>query len=229
MRKTVRWCVAAAMIASLCDFPAMAAAGGASEKPLGVVVVAEHARFAGANAAAGTTVYAGDAFDTEDKGTLCLRVGTGQVFLLADSAAEFGRDAGIARLVMTRGIAVFSAPTSGQFEVETPAGMLRGVEGKPLSGRVELRGPQELVIAASGGDLVLDNDGELHTIAAGKAVRVVIEDADASASAEQDNPPSPQRARRRRKLAFYIIFAGAVGGISAGIFYKLSESPYRVQ
>jgi hypothetical protein len=225
--RTIGWCwLSVVLIVSLSDLPL--AAAGTSEKPLGVVVVAEHAHFAGAKAAAGTTIYAGDAFDTEESGTLCLRLGIGQIFLLAESAASVSRESEIVRIALTKGTAVFSSPAPAQFELETPAGTLRGAAGRAVSGRVALTGPRELVIAASNGDLTLDNDSELHLIPAGKAVRVVIDDSDATAFTDQDNPsPTPHARRRRKRLAFYIIFAGSVGGISAAIFHELSESPYK--
>ena len=63
-----------------------------------------------------------------------------------------------------------------EFEIATPPGLLRGVAGKASSGRVMIIGPKEVMLVAYGGDLQLDNDGELHTIPAGKAYRVVIEE-----------------------------------------------------
>ena len=224
MRAIVRCCLSAVLIASLSDLPL---AAGTSEKPLGVVVVAERAHFAGANAMAGTTVYAGDAFDTEEGGTLCLRMGNGQIFLLSQSAASLSRESQLVRVALTRGTAVFSSPAPGLFEFETPAGMLRGAEGKAVSGRVALTGPREMVISALSGDLTLDNDGELHLVPSRKAVRVVIDDSYVGATGDQDNPKTTPHPRRRRRLAFYLIFAGAVGGISAAIYQELSESPYK--
>lgn len=225
MRKIVRCSLSVALIASLSELPV---AAGTTEKPLGVIVVAEHAHFAGANATAGTTIYAGDAFDTEENGTLCLRVGNGQIFLLSQSAASVGTESQFVRIALTRGVAVFSASAPGQFELETPAGILRGAEGKSASGRVALTGPREMVISALNGDLTLDNDGELHLVPSGKAVRVVIDDSVAEATGDQDNPgTTPHARKRRKKLAFYLIFAGAVGGIGAAIYQELSESPYK--
>jgi hypothetical protein len=77
---------------------------------------------------------------------------------------------------------------------------------------------------------VLDNDGELHTIPAGKNYRVTMEFEQAeqqapAASTGGDNPVIQPRRRRRRKLAFYLIFTGAIAGISYAIWDELSESP----
>lgn len=89
---------------------------------------------------------------------------------------------------------------------------------------------QEVVISAYRGALVLDNDGELHTIPAGKNYRVTMEFDQAeqqtpAASAGGDNPIIQPRKRRRRKLAFYLIFTGAMAGISYAIWDHLDESP----
>ena len=112
MRSIGRGLLATALLAGLCEMPVAAAT---SEKPLGIVLVAEHAHQTGEKAVAGTTVYAGDAFDTDDAGTIGLRVGTSQLFLLAGSAAEFGESSRIARIQLTRGTVVFSSSVSGEF------------------------------------------------------------------------------------------------------------------
>jgi hypothetical protein len=78
--------------------------------------------------------------------------------------------------------------------------------------------------------LVLDNEGELHTIPAGKSYRVTMElepaaVAPAALPGQADNTaPVPPR-RRRRRLAFYLIFTGALGGITYGVWQELAESP----
>jgi hypothetical protein len=224
MRSIGRGLLVAALVAGLCELPV---AAGTSEKPLGVVLVAEHAHQTGEKAVAGTTVFAGDAFDTEDAGTIGLRVGTSQLFLLAGSAAAIGENSKIARIQLTRGTMVFSSSASGEFELETPAGVLREMPGEVASGRVALTGPNEMIVSSYRGGVVLDNDGELHTILAGKSYRVVFEDSEVTAAAEPDDPSTPYKGRRRRKLAFYIVTTAAVAGISAAIWNKLSESPYK--
>jgi hypothetical protein len=226
MPSTARGLLLGVLIAGLCEIPA---AAGTSEKPLAVVLVAEHAHLTGTKVVSGTTVYAGDALDTEESGTLGLRVGTSQFFLLSASAVTFGESAQIAQLRLTRGTMVFSSSKSGEFEVETPAGVLRAIAGQAASGRVALTGPNEMVISAYRGGLVLDNDGEMHSIPAGKAYRVVIEDSEVTATAERDDPGNVHGKRRRRRLAFYLIVGGATAAISFGVWEELSESPYKVK
>jgi hypothetical protein len=89
---------------------------------------------------------------------------------------------------------------------------------------------QEVVISAYRGALVLDNDGELHTIPAGKNYRVTLdweqaEPQTSPASTGGDNPIIQPRKRRRRKLAFYLIFTGALAAASYAIWDHLDVSP----
>jgi hypothetical protein len=215
-------CVAAVLCAGLCNLPAMATA----DKALGRVAEAEHAHLDGLSAVTGATIYAGDAIDTENPGVLRLRLANGQLYFSGSSAATLSEHSGVASAKLVRGTASFSIADSTRFELETPAGILRGSGQNPTRAQVAINNPHELVVWAVRGDLVLDNDGELHTIAEGKTFRVVIED-DSAPSANNDTPE--QRRRKRRKLAFFLIFGGALVGVAAGIWSGASESPYRPQ
>ena len=152
MRKIARSTIVAFLIVGFCNLPSMSS----TEKPLGVIAQAERAHLDSASAATGATVYAGDSFDTETGGTLRLRVGTSQFYLLASSAATLTQDSSGAMLTLTRGTAGFSSAASGQIQLDTPAGIVRGTEGKPAYGQVSIKSPNELVVSAFRGDLVLD-------------------------------------------------------------------------
>jgi hypothetical protein len=83
----------------------------------------------------------------------------------------------------------------------------------------------EIVISAYRGNLILDNDGDLHTIAEGKAYRVGIEQ-------EPDSTPPIERPygvhkKRRRRLLLFILIPAAAGLISYEIWREFSESPYK--
>ncbi len=52
---------------------------------------------------------------------------------------------------------------------------MRAANGQPGYGQVTIIGPREVVISAYRGTLVLDNDGELHEIPAGKSYRVTLD------------------------------------------------------
>jgi co-chaperonin GroES (HSP10) len=215
------------LVASLLDLPAFAAA---VEKPLGSVIQAQEAQVDNAKLEVGTSIYRGDTVATEAGGGLRLKLGGSQLYLLADSTATLAQNATAIHAVVARGTVGFSSNGADNIELEIPQGILRAADGQPAYGQVTILNAQEVVISAYRGALVLDNDGELHTIPAGKNYRVTLEweQADqqtAPASTGGDNPIIQPRKRRRRKLAFYLIFTGAMAGITYGIWQELSESP----
>jgi hypothetical protein len=210
-------CVAALLCAGLLNLPAMAT----GDKALGMVAEAEHAHLDGVSAVSGATIYAGDAVETENPGVLRLRLGTGQLYFSGASAATLSEHSGVAGVKLVRGTASFAVPDSTQFEIDTPAGTFRGSGKNATRGQVTINSPNELIVWAVRGDLILDNDGELHTIAEGKTFRVVIED-------EQDtqgqNAPPKNTRHRKRRLLFFLLFGGALVAVTAALWIHQSES-----
>ena len=223
-----RLCLVVLLLASLLDLPAFAAV----EKPLGSVIQAQEAQLDNAKLEVGTSIYRGDTVGTDAGGGLRLKLGGSQLYLLADSAATLAQNATAIHAVVTRGTVGFSSNGADNIELEIPQGILRAADGQPAYGQVTITSAQEVVISAYRGALVLDNDGELHTIPAGKNYRVTLEWEQAEqqtspASTGGDNPIIQPRKRRRRKLAFYLIFTGAVAGATYVIWDHLDESPSR--
>ena len=226
MRLMARWCVVVLLVTSLLDLPVFAAA----EKPLGMVIQAQEAELDNANLEVGTSIYRGDTVITDTGGGLRLKLGGSQLYLLADSAATLAQNATAIHAVVARGTVGFSSNGTDNIELEIPQGILRAADGLPAYGQVTILSAQEVVISAYRGALVLDNDGELHTIPAGKNYRVTMEfdqaeQQTAPASTGGDNPIIQPRKRRRRKLAFYLIFSGAVAGLSYVIWDHVDQSP----
>jgi len=227
VRSTARVCLVVLLVASLLDIPAFATAA----KPLGLVVQAQEAQLDNAKLAVGTTVYPGDTVATDAGGGLRLKLGASQLYLLAESAATLEQDASTVHAVVARGTVGFSSSGGENVELEVPQGILRAAQGQAAYGQVAILSPQEVLISAYRGELVLDNDGELHTIPAGKNYRVTMEpdQADQQTSAARaggDNPViQPRNHHGRRRLAFYLIFTGAMAGMSYAIWQELSESP----
>jgi hypothetical protein len=214
------------MLAGLMAFPGF----GANEKPLGLVVQAESAQVSNAKVAIGTTVYPGDRVETDAGGALRLRMGTSQLYLLASSSAILGQRSDSLFAEVSRGTVGFSSHGSDQLELEVPQGIIRASNGQSAYGQVTIVNPQEIIVSAFRGSLVLDNDGELHTIPEGKSYRVTMdleaaEPLAPAAAAYRDNADNTPAKRRRKKLAFIILFAGLGALASWGIWNELSESP----
>ncbi len=224
MRSVARSCIAA-VLAGLLAFPGFAA----NEKPMGLVVQAQNAQISNAKLAIGTTVYPGDMVETDAGGALRLRMGTTQLYLLASSSATLGQRPDALFAEVLRGTVGFSSNGTDQLELEVPEGVIRAANGQPAYGQVTITGPQEIIVTAYRGALILDNEGELHTIPEGKSYRVTMDlepvtPAPAAAKSRDDGNTTPAK-RKRRKLAFLLLFGGVGALASWGIWTELSESP----
>ena len=222
MRSIARSCLGT-LLASLLSFPGFAA----NEKSLGLVVQAQDAQIADSKVAIGTTVYSGDKVETELGGALRLRMGATQLYLLSASSATLAQRSEAVVAVVARGTVGFSSNGTDQFELEVPEGTIRAANGQPAYGQVVIVGPQEIVVSAFHGSLVLDNDGEIHTIPEGKSFRVVMDPeptaAPEMAPSKDDGNTTPTK-RRRRRLAFFLLFGAGAGLASWAIWDVLSES-----
>src|ERR1700719_928518 len=213
----------AAILAGLLAFPGFAA----NEKPLGFVIQAQSAQVSDAKVAIGTTVYPGDRVQTDAGGALRLRMGTTQLYLLASSSATLGQRSDALFAEVLRGTVGFSSNGADQLELEVPEGVIRAANGQPAYGQVTIVGPAEIVVSAFHGSLVLDNDGELHTIPEGKSYRVTMDLEPAATApaipAYRDDANTTPAKRKRRKLAFFLLFGGVGALASYGIWTELWE------
>jgi hypothetical protein len=224
LRSIARSFIAIFLVAVLIDLPAFATA----EKPLGLVVQAREALLDNSNLSVGTTVYPGDTVQTDDGGTLRLKFGTTQVYLLSSSAATFSQKENAIRATVGRGTVGFSGSEASNVELAIPQGILRAANGQPAHGQVSIIGPQDVVISAYQGSLVLDNEGELHTIPAGKSYRVSMDLEPAAQPAVRDQNPGRDAGvvpTKRRKLYFELLVVGATAVGSALIWYEVTQSP----
>jgi hypothetical protein len=216
-------CLAALLSSTMFALPALAS--DTYQRPLGSVAESARAQLDGISASVGTTVYSGDVVATDNNGALRLQLGTGQLYLSESSSASLESRAGLATVTLARGSALFSLPNPTQFELETPAGTLRGSGTHATSGQVAILAPNQLVVTASRGALILDNDGELFTIPEGKSYRIVVEQDD-SAPAQGGSPQSAHK-NGRRKLLFFLIGAGVAVAVTIPLWNHGSESPHK--
>jgi hypothetical protein len=223
VRYMVKSFLVAILSVGLLNVPSFAA----NEKPLGLVTQAQEAHLGSANVAIGTTVYPGDTLATDEGGTVRLKVGGSQFYLLASSVATLSESSSVVSASVSRGTVGFSSNGTDQLSLQIPEGTLRAANGQPAYGQVTLLGPREVVISAYRGTLVLDNEGELHEIPAGKSYRVTM---DLDPAVEPQGPAGAGGtnkvvAPKRRHLLFDLIVLGAAGGAGYALWYHLSESP----
>jgi hypothetical protein len=227
LRSIARSLIAILLVTSLVNIPAFAAPA----KPLGMVIQAREAMLDNANLSVGTTVYPGDTVQTDEGGTLRLKFGATQLYLLASSAATFSQKQNVIRATVGRGTVGFSASGPSDVELEVPQGILRAANGQGAYGQVSITGPLEVVISAYSGTLILDNEGELHSIPAGKTYRVTMD-------LEPAAQPAPPTGRprdpgndagviptKRRRLIFDLLIVGGTAVGSYFIWREITVSP----
>jgi hypothetical protein len=227
LRSLARSFMAILLVLALLDIPALAA----TAKPLGLVVQAHEAMLDNSTLAVGTTVFPGDTVQTDEGGTLRLKFGTNQLYLLSSSAATFSQNENTIRATVGRGTVGFSSNASSELELAIPQGILRAARGQAASGQVTITNPQEVVISSYQGALVLDNEGEFHTIPAGKTYRVTMDlepAAEPAAPARRDQDPNKDAGvipTKRRKLYFELILVGAAAIGTYFIWREVTVSP----
>jgi hypothetical protein len=188
--------------------------------PLAIIALADHAHVGHVNASSGTTVYPGDSLDTEPGGELRLVVGTGQVYLLSDSAANLHRQSAVLRASILRGTVGFSGLPSQQFVIDTPEGAVHAANGLPAYGQVTITGPKDIVVSAYTGALVVERGDQRLVVNAGQAYYVSL----------VPDPEPPQKKAGvvpalNEHLVWRIVIIGAAAGIGYWLWQHNSESP----
>jgi hypothetical protein len=166
------------------SLPAVAA----SEKPLGVVLMADHARLDNANAAIGADVFSGDALVTDRGGSMRLTIGPSQVYLLSASSATLEPDAGRVQARVNIGTVGFSTSSPAQLEIQTPLGMIRGADSRPIFGQVSVLSATRMRISSYEGTLsVTDSTGAAKLIQPGETWDATLRD---DSSGGNPSPPT---------------------------------------
>jgi len=194
----------------------------ASEKPLGMVVASRHARLDNANAVAGVDVYSGDTFATDAEGSLRLKLGGSQIYLLASSSGKVLQQENKVRASLKQGTLGFSTTTPGQIEIDTPLGRIHGANGERMHGQVVVLGADRMTVSAYQGTLVVSANDQEQIVKAGQSFAVSFA-AEAAAGGQ-----APQGAVKpgvdKRRLAFMLLAIGGGATAAAILWHEATES-----
>lgn len=208
----------AIVVASLVNFSSLAA----SEKPLGMVVASQNARLDNANAVAGVDIYAGDTFATDEGGSLRLKFGGSQVYLLASSSAKFLQQEDKVRATVGRGTLGFSTARSNEIEIETPLATVRGMNGQLVHGQVSVTGADRMTVSAYQGTLLVFANGQEQIVKSGQSYSVSFApDAAAGGQAPQGAVKS---GKNKKRLLFLLIGVGGIATGAAIVWHETTES-----
>ncbi|MGH9688066.1 MAG: hypothetical protein ACRD5K_13350, partial [Candidatus Acidiferrales bacterium] len=215
MRPTVlasaRFFLIGTLALGVLSLPAM----GADAPSLAMVVSTDDALISSAAAVPGVDVYPGDTLSTRDDGSLKLAAGSSQLFLMPSTDATMLRNGSAVRAKMDRGTIDFSG-APGQFEVETPLGVIRGSGSNKAYGQVALLSPTKIQVSAYQGELLVDGaDGVPKSIAAGETYIASLDPAGGPTD------PGIQGVGRPRKINWHRVAAAAivVGGAGLATYF----------
>ncbi len=204
MRNLLRCCLVAALIVSLVEAPVMAAPSAA----LGVVMQADRASLRLAPASNGATLFDGDTLSTQIGGNLRMRVGSAQLFLLADSAAALHRTPEATSAALERGTIVLMTSGPEAIELQASEARIRPKNGNPSLCQVTLVSPQELLLTSQRGELEVTIGEEVHTVSEATSYRVLL---DPEPQGPRGN--KPRHTGRNKFLPIALILIGAGTGI----------------
>jgi len=171
MRTLLRGFLIALLIVALTEAPL----GAGVSRPLGVVVEAQRSWLGSSTAEGGATVFGGETLATDSAGSLRVRAGAAQLYLLPESAATLREAAAGVGVSLQHGTLVFSSSVRDTIEVHASQLVIRPRAGEPAYGKVTLNGLKELEIASYRGVLEVSLGNETRSVAANSAYRVVLE------------------------------------------------------
>jgi hypothetical protein len=229
MRVCFRACLIAILGAGMLNLPAYAAP--ANDSPLGMIIQAEGLAHLGpTKAAIGSTVYPGDSVFTETGSTMRLRVGGSQVYLLSESGASLSQGKDMVHVVVSHGTVGFSSPANDPVGLDTPLGFVHPVAGHAAFGQVTLNSRIEMIVTAYHGDLIVEENGNVHTILEGKSYRITtdLEPPAQPSSSSQSSQGSGTKSAMSSPKGEVIAIVGGAALLSWLAWSELCESPSRM-
>jgi hypothetical protein len=193
---------------------------------LGQIVQADRARLGGGLASGGATLFDGDRLSTDVSGSVRVRLGNSQFFLMADSAAAVRRSMTGATASLERGTAIFSMTSPDSFELEALDAHFRAhaASNESTLGQVTLTGANEFVVTCNRGALDVLIGDEVRTVTAESSYRVVLDPPDPQAPAGVGAGSAEKHPGARRKRAALWIFLGVAGGFTAYYTWRALHS-----
>ena len=185
------------------------------------MVVASESAYLGRSAAVnGVNVYSGDAFSTDPSGTLRLKVGSSQVYLLSASNATLSRKESKIQATLTAGTLGFSSTPVDAIEVQTILAAVRPADGQSAFGQVTVVAPDHIIVAAYHGSLVVSGYGDERTVKEGETYNVSLAPDPPEPASSQ--PPVPGFHSGHGHLLFTVMFVAASAIVSWRLYHHFA-------
>lgn len=201
----------------------------------GTVVSADRAHLGTAAASAGTTVFAGDRFNTEQAGSMQIRAGAARLVLTGSSRLVWGAEGGSPNATLLGGTAAFSTAGVKAFVLHAGTATFRPKGDEPTVANVTLLNPKELIVRCSRGAVLIAVEDDVRVITEGTAYRVVLDPeaaagrlggapAPAAPARPQWGQGPPLKTGKSNFIWYAIAFTAVITGVAV---YWALESPDR--
>jgi len=172
--------------------------------PIGILTQATGAYLDGADASVGLSVFEGERLQTAPGGRASLRMGKSSFVLVGNSEAALVRIDGGIHVDLTSGTMRFSVNEVQLCEVHAEEAMIRSKAGRATEAIVSILEPKVLQIDARRGSLDFSYREEFRNLPQGQVYRIYL-----------DSPTESEISKTSSgKAAYYIVGAGAAGGIT---------------
>ena len=204
----------------LIQAPVMAAPASSPSAPLGVVLASENAHVGAGVTASGATIYDGDRLNTPANSTLRVRLGSGQLVLRQNSAAEVHSLPNGFSANLENGTIVASSTEGQTFQILADGATIRPANDQPASGQIAMLSATELVLTGNRGTLLVTMGDETKTLEAGSSYRLEVAPEDTA-----DPAPNPQAPHATARSRFLWIAIPAVAAVTGIVIWRALVSP----
>ncbi len=212
MRKLFHLFLIGIVATPLLQVPAIAGTGGSVASPIGVILQAEHAVVGGDWAVNGASIFDGDRLQTNASGSLRVRLGASQVYLLPWSTAVFHQLGHGFKANLTGGTVLISAAKDGTFLLLANGVEIRPGTTQPTVAQVTVVSPNELLLTNRRGVLKVSAKDEVRALPEGSSYRLLFE------PPESQGPQGVQPSGQMRRALIWILAAGGIAATGITIW-----------
>ncbi len=209
----------AVLSAVLIASPTMAAPANAVASPLGFVLLVENPGVIGGATIGGATIYDGDRLRTQERETMRIRIGAGQIFLRQNTAAHVYALPNGYSASLDNGTIVASSGEGQTFQIVADGVTIHPANAQAASGQIAMIGANQLILTGIRGTLEVEMGGKVNTVEAGNSYRLEVESED---QGQDQQPPRPM-ARGRRNYLWIVV--PAVAAVTGYVIWRALVSP----
>jgi hypothetical protein len=180
--------------------------------PLGIVVSAHDSQTRLDTAYTGATVYDGDKFNTQDGGTMRMRLGSGQLLLFPSTSVRIHSLPGGFSADLSSGIVSISSPEGHTFKVIVNEITMQPANSNPTVAQVQRISSTEAILIEVRRDLKVTLGDEVRTVTAGNSYKVEV------AHPDNSQQQSAQPSGRNRNRLLIVVITALAAGTSIGIW-----------